>query len=92
MSNKKIINLITSDGENITVELLCAFEIEEYNSKYIIYTKNEHDEEGHTIIYAGGLKDKGGIEHLVNIETDEEWIKIKEAIKNIAKYGKVGEF
>jgi len=91
MNNRNTVNLITNDGENKVVQLLCAFEMEEYDNKYIIYTKNEQDDEGHTIIYAGALLEKDGIDYLVNIETDEEWMKIKDVIKNMARYGKAGE-
>ena len=51
MGNKKTITLIDGYKEVGEVEMICAFELPELNNKYIIYTKNEYDKEGNTIIY-----------------------------------------
>jgi len=86
MRNDKLITLVNERGEAIEVELLCAFEIDDFNSKYIIYTKNERDREGHTVIYSGKIELVGDKQCLVNIENEDEWSKIKEIMKEMARY------
>ena len=55
MGNNKTITLIDGYREVGEVELVCAFKIPDYNGKYIIYTKNEKDRDGNTIIYSGKI-------------------------------------
>ena len=50
MGNNKTVTLIDGYKEIGEVEVICAFEVPEIKGKYIIYTKNEHDKEGNTII------------------------------------------
>ena len=82
----KLITLVNGIEDVSEVELLCAFEIEEFNSKYIIYTKNEKDNLGHTVIYAGKIIEENGKQYLVNIEEGSEWEKIKDIMKEMARY------
>lgn len=86
MGNTKMITLINELGESIDVELLCAFEIEGYNGSYIIYTKNEKDENNNTIIYSGKIEKDGQKQFLTNIQNEEEWSKIKNVMREMTKY------
>ncbi len=83
---QKLITLVNGIEEVSEVELLCAFEILELENKYIIYTKNEKDNSGNTIIYAGKIIEENDKQYLVNIEDGIEWDKIKEIMKRMAKY------
>lgn len=85
MGQDRIITLVKGKDENLEVELLCAFELEEFHHQYIIYTKNEKDESGHAIIYAGKIQNDNGKQYLVNVD-DIEWRKIKDIMKEMAKY------
>ncbi len=91
MGSEKLITLVNGIEDISEVELLCAFEIDEYDSKYMIYTKNEKDEEGHTIIYAGKIMDEDTKQYLINIDKDDEWNKIKVIMKEMAKYNQKGD-
>ena len=84
--SEKFITLVNGIEDICEVELLCAFEIEEFNSKYIIYTKDENDGLGHTIIYAGKIFEDNGKQYLVNIVDELEWTRIKEVMKEMAQY------
>jgi uncharacterized protein YrzB (UPF0473 family) len=91
MGSQKMINLINENGEINRIELLCAFEVEELNGKYIIYTKNERTAEGHCIIYSGKIITKDKEQQLVNIEDGEEWEKLKNIMKQMTKYSIEGD-
>ena len=55
MGNGKTITLVDGYKELGEVEMICAFKVPDLDGKYIIYTKNEHDKEGNTIIYSGKI-------------------------------------
>lgn len=91
MGNDKLITL--KDGYNIidNVEMICAFEMTGFDGKYIIYTKNEKDVGGNTIIYSGKVKVVDDKQYLENIEEGQEWEKLKSIMKSMAKYSLNGE-
>ena len=91
MGNDKLITL--KDGYNIVddVELICAFEMDGFIGKYIIYTKNEKDVGGNTIIYSAKVKQIDGKQFLENIEEGTEWEILKNVMKAMARYSLDGE-
>lgn len=91
MGNRRMINLISETGEIDRIELLCAFDVEELNGKYVIYTKNEKTTEGHCIIYSGKIAETNGEQQLVNIEDGIEWEKLKSIMKQMTKYSLEGD-
>jgi len=91
MGTQRMINLINEIGEINRIELLCSFELEELEGRYIIYTKNEKTSEGHCIIYSGKIIEKDGEQQLVNIEDGQEWQKLKSTMKQMTKYSLEGD-
>lgn len=91
MGNEKLITLVNGREDFSEVELLCAFELEEFNNKYIIYTRNEKDKDGHTIIYSGKLMTENDKQYLVNIDEGEEWEQVKNVMRQMAKYSISGD-
>ena len=90
MGNKPI-TLVKGYREVGEVEHICAFEVPELNGKYIIYTKNEQDKDGNTIIYAGKITSKDNKQFLENIKDGDEWEKLKKIMKTMSKYSLEGE-
>lgn len=85
---KKIMSIIQEDGSIDEVEVLVTFEFTDTKKAYIIYTKNETDENGNVTVYAASIIDYEGEEtKLGGIDTDEEWTRIKEVLKNLSKEG-----
>ena len=78
-------NEILVDGE-----LLCAFELEQFNKKYVIYQKDEIDVNNNVTIYVMELINENGQDVLKSIDNDLEWTKIKEIIKEMSKYAEEG--
>ena len=88
MEEKKIISIVDENGAIDEAEELLRLELSEFNKKYIIYTKNETDENNNVTIYISELykeNDNSSDVELRAIETDQEWDKLKEILKEISK-------
>ena len=90
MGNKTI-TLVDGYREIGEVDLICAFEVPELFGKYIIYTKNEKDKDGNTIIYAGKITKRDNKQFLENINEGQEWEKLKNIMKSMSKHSLEGE-
>lgn len=84
-TNKKIMRITATDGSVEEVEVLLAFEFNDTKKEYVIYTKNETDENGNVTIYAASVHQNGDQTELGNIETDEEWSRIKDVLRELSK-------
>ena len=91
MGNDKIITLRDEYNVIDNVELICAFEIKGFDSKYIIYTKNERDILGNTIIYSGKIKEIEGKQFIENVDEGTEWEKLKSIMKSMSRYSLDGD-
>lgn len=91
MGNNKTITLVDGYREVGDVELICAFEVPELLGKYIIYTKNEKDRDGNTIIYSGRVETIDNKQFIKNIEEGNEWDKLKRIMKSMARHSLEGE-
>lgn len=91
MGNTKTITLIDGYRQVGDVEMICAFEVSELSGKYIIYTKNEKDRDGNTIIYSGKIVTIDNKQFIENIEEGKEWNKLKTIMKTMSKHSLEGE-
>ncbi len=83
---KKIMSIVLEDGSIDEVEVLLTFEFTDTKKEYIVYTKNETDEVGNVTIYVASLiREDGKDPKLGSVETDEEWSRIKNVLKELAK-------
>lgn len=87
MDKKKLVTIVYDDGTVEEVEMIIAFEIRDTKKEYMIYTKNERDENDNVTIYVGTIEREDGSDtvQLKGIETEEEWIQIKFILKNLSK-------
>lgn len=84
--DKKIMSIALPDGSVDEVEVIVSFEFHDTKKEYVVYTKNEMDENGNITIYVAALKRKDDDQIVLgNIETDEEWTRIKEVLRELAK-------
>ena len=86
MDNKQTIKYIDMDGLEKEAEVVLSFragESEENSKKYVIYTLNETDDKGMIILYTSVLNETDDKVTLGSIETDEEWVMIKDIMKKI---------
>ena len=88
MEEQKIISIVDENGAIDEAEELLRLELSEFNKKYIIYTKNETDDKNNVTIYISELykeNENSDDVELRAIETDQEWDKLKEILKEISK-------
>lgn len=70
--------------EPLQIEVIRYFSNNDH--EYLIYSLNENDEAGYTKLYASKIVDN--VAHIIS--NDEEWLLIKEIIKDIVKNNRDG--
>ena len=83
--DKKILAIVQEDGSTEEVELLVSFRFKDNEKEYVVYTKNEEDDSGNITIYVSHLVDENGSLKLEAVETDEEWSRIKDVLRELSK-------
>lgn len=86
-TKKEIMSIVQEDGSIDEVEVLVSFEFTDTKKAYVVYTKNEVDDRGNITVYASLLIDGPNGKRLGGVETDEEWTRIKEVLRKLAKEG-----
>ncbi|HOP65454.1 MAG TPA: DUF1292 domain-containing protein [Bacilli bacterium] len=84
----KKITVCPEGGEPFEAELVMEFEIVESGNKYVVYTRNEMSGDGLVKLYVAGIQNQDGKCVAKSIESDEEWTKIKEIMKEVITGGK----
>lgn len=85
MDQTKMMTLVAEDGIKEEVELLFAFEFNDTKKEYAVYTRNEKDENGNITIYVSSVTRENGKVSLGAVESDEEWSKIKDVLRELSK-------
>jgi len=84
--DKKVMSIVLEDGSIDEVEVLLTFEFTDTKKEYVVYTKNETDDAGNVTIYVASLvRIEGQEPKLGSVETDEEWARIKNVLKELSK-------
>lgn len=81
--------VVDESGTKKDAERLSLFKLKDVEKTYIVYTFNEVDENEMIKLYVAILNDKDGVYSLENITDNEEWTKVKDAMRKIAKEGQV---
>ena len=85
VADKKVLSIIKEDGTKEDVELLVCFEFNDTKKEYVVYTRNEKDENGNVTIYVSSVNRSGDTPVLGSIDSDEEWSKIKDVLRELSK-------
>lgn len=85
MNDSKKLTILKEDGSTEEVELLICFEFNDTKKEYVVYTRNEQDDNGNTTIYVSSIERSNKIPKMGAIESDEEWSKIKDVLRELAK-------
>ena len=85
MDNKTMLSILKEDGTKEDVELIISFTFDDDNKDYIVFTRNEKDDNDNTTLYVSSLDRSGEIPQMHGISSDEEWSKIKEVLRELAK-------
>lgn len=85
MEERKMLTINKADGTSEEVEEVISFEFNDTKKRYLVYTKNETDQNGNVTIYVTEVvSDKMGTKFL-GVGTDEEWSRIKDVLRQLAK-------
>ena len=79
--------IVDESGTQKDAERLSLFRLKDNEKTYIVYTFNEVDENDMIKLYVAILNDKDGVYALENITDSDEWTKVKDAMRKIAKDG-----
>lgn len=82
---KKVLSIIKEDGTKEEVELLICFTFNDTKKEYVVYTRNEKDENGNVTVYVSSVDRSVEIPKMGAIESDEEWSKIKDVLRELSK-------
>ncbi len=83
--NKKMMSIVQEDGSIDEVEVVIAFEFKDTKREYVVYTKNETDENGNVTVYVSYVDRSGDGPRLLGIEDEEEWNRVKDVLRKLAK-------
>jgi len=82
---KKMMSIVTEDGSIEEVEVILAFEFKDTKKEYVIYTKNERDENENITVYVSNVDRSSGEPKLLGIEDEEEWSRVKDVLRELSK-------
>ena len=82
---KKVMSIIAEDGSIEEVEVILAFEFKDTQKEYVVYTKNEKDENGNITIYVSHVDRTTEEPKLLGVESEEEWNRIKDVLRELSK-------
>lgn len=82
---KKIMSIVAEDGSVEEVEVILAFEFKDTKKEYVIYTKNEKDDNDNITVYVSHVDRSSGEPKLLGVEDEEEWSRIKDVLRELSK-------
>ncbi len=78
-------SIIGEDGSIDEVEVVIAFEFKDTKNEYVVYTKNEKDENGNVTVYVSRVDRSGETPRLYGIDDEEEWNRVKDVLRRLSK-------
>ncbi len=81
----KVMTIVAEDGTVEEVEVILAFEFKDNKKEYVVYTKNEEDENGNITVYVSNVNRETGEPRLFGVEDENEWTRIKDVLRELAK-------
>ena len=85
MEDKKILTINKADGTTENVEKVVTFKFNDTGKHYLVYTKNETDDNGNVTIYITEVVTDHTGTRFLGVANDEEWSRIKEVLRQLAK-------
>ena len=82
---KKMMSIVADDGSFEEVEVILAFEFKDTKKEYVIYTKNEKDENDNITVYVSHVDRSSGEAKLLGVEDEEEWSRVKDVLRELSK-------
>lgn len=83
--DKQMMSIVGEDGNVEEVEVIIAFEFKDTKKEYVVYTRNETDENGNVTVYVSNVNKDGDTPTLLGIDNEEEWSRIKDVLRELSK-------
>ena len=84
-NEREMMSIIAEDGTMEEVEVILAFEFKDTKKEYVIYTKNERDENENITVYVSNVDRSSDEPKLVGIDDEEEWNRVKDVLRELSK-------
>lgn len=82
----RMMSIVLEDGSVDEVEFLLSFKFTDNNKEYMVYTKNETDNNGNVTIYVASIDRQEGTDpKLGGVDSEDEWTRIKNVLKELSK-------
>ena len=85
VTENKTMTIIKEDGTREEVSVVLAFEFKDTGKEYVIYTKNEKDENDNITVYVSNVDRSMGDPKLMGVEDEEEWNRVKDVLRELSK-------
>lgn len=85
VNEKKVMSIVSNDGSIEEVEVILAFEFKDTGKEYVVYTKNEKDENNNITVYVSNIDRSTGSPKLLGVEGETEWNRIKDVLRELSK-------
>ena len=82
---KEMMTIVAQDGSVEEVEVIFSFRFKDNQKEYVIYTKNEKDENENITVYVSNVDRTGEEPRLLGVDTEEEWNRIKDVLRELSK-------
>ena len=66
-NEKKVMSIVSGDGSVEEVEVILAFEFKDTKKEYVVYTKNERDENENITVYVSNIDRTSGEPKLLGV-------------------------
>lgn len=85
VEEKKMMTIVDDDGSTEEVEVVVSFEFKDNKKEYVVYTRNEKDENGNVTVYVSNVDRSSGQPKLLGVDDEEEWNRVKDVLRELAK-------
>lgn len=82
---KRMMSIVAEDGSVEEVEVILAFEFKDNKKEYVVYTKNERDENENVTVYVSNVERSSGEPKLLGVEDEDEWNRVKDVLRELSK-------
>ena len=82
---KMTLSIIGEDGSIDEVEVVIAFEFKDTKKEYVVYTKNEKNENGNVTVYVSRVDRSEDTPKLYGIDDEDEWNRVKDVLRKLSK-------
>ena len=65
--------------------MILAFEFKDNKKEYVVYTRDEKDDNGNVTVYVSNIDRSSGQPKLLGVDDENEWNRIKDVLRELSK-------